>query len=131
MSTLTQKQERYEAYLRSATWRKKRHEVMDRDDHCCQKCGSGWDLQVHHLTYRNLFDEPLEDLVTWCKSCHVAYHGPAKVFNRKTARGELKPVTTYVDKTRAEEIIARAKAKSGLSEFKRKPAYKLRRRRRG
>ncbi len=61
----------YDEYLQSPEWREKRLQVLERDGHTCQVCCiSGRDVEVHHLTYRSLGDEPLEDLITVCKACH-------------------------------------------------------------
>ncbi len=65
---------RYEDYLSSAEWKAKRQKVLARDGNCCQVCCSHKNLQVHHLTYIHVYAEPLEDLVTWCQSCHFKHH---------------------------------------------------------
>jgi predicted HNH restriction endonuclease len=31
--------------------------------------------QVHHKTYKNIFNEPLSDLLAVCASCHAEMHG--------------------------------------------------------
>ena len=64
----------YEAYLQTEQFNEKRKSVFDRDNHKCVVCGSKNNLQVHHLTYRNVFQEPLSDLITLCKNCHATYH---------------------------------------------------------
>ena len=50
--------------------------VYERDDHKCVKCGNNENLNVHHKTYKHLFDEygHLEDLETLCKECHKEEH---------------------------------------------------------
>ena len=60
-------------YLQSQKWRDKRSLVIQRDK-CCQLCGATSQLEVHHLSYRLLTEEPLEHLVTLCRSCHEAKH---------------------------------------------------------
>ena len=61
-------------YINSAEWHKKRALVLSRDNNQCQHCGSTEFLHVHHLSYKNFKDEPLEDLVTLCKYCHARVH---------------------------------------------------------
>lgn len=60
-------------YLKSPEWQHKRHLILARDRHC-QRCSSKGFLVVHHLSYRNLGNEPLEDLVLLCTSCHDLVH---------------------------------------------------------
>lgn len=72
----------YKKYLRSEKWQKKRQAVFERalknanSDNkfgVCERCGyKPWKpcLQVHHKTYDNVFNEPLEDLELLCPNCH-------------------------------------------------------------
>lgn len=65
-------------YTRSKEWKAKRQLVLNRDNNLCQQCGSDGDgrsLHVHHLTYKNFKNEPLEDLITLCDHCHSGSHG--------------------------------------------------------
>lgn len=64
---------KYEEYLQSDIWREKRMKALKRDGFQCQICGSGKNLQVHHIRYPNTYgEEPLEDLITVCDVCHSA-----------------------------------------------------------
>lgn len=65
---------KYINYLSSKEWKIKRDKVFERDLYICQECKSRNAEQVHHITYNNLFDEPLVDLVSVCKDCHVEIH---------------------------------------------------------
>lgn len=65
---------RYKQYLKSDKWRQKRFLVLQRDGFKCVRCGSKNRLQVHHKTYRNVFNEPLSDLITLCNRCHKKEH---------------------------------------------------------
>lgn len=64
----------YSAYMQSETWRLKRGIVIRVCNYQCQMCGVRHDfrnrLQVHHYHYKNLGNEPIEDLVALCKRCH-------------------------------------------------------------
>ena len=65
----------YRQYLLSPGWKRKRQEVLLRDDYTCQCCNKRKKkLHVHHHGYENIGDEPLSDLVTLCDLCHGAYH---------------------------------------------------------
>ena len=67
---------RYERYISSAQWAKKRQERLAIDSHRCCTChhdGSQYRLEVHHATYDRLGDEDVEgDLITLCSQCHDA-----------------------------------------------------------
>lgn len=64
-----------QVYLRSDEWQRKRYVVLRRDRWRCVYCG-GSATQVHHKRYagRNIGKEPIEWLVSICKSCHEAKH---------------------------------------------------------
>ena len=79
--------EKYQKYLNSRAWRTKRKRVLERDEHRCQNCGSTTNLQVHHWTYERIFQEPLDDLVTWCKACHEHHHRTEKKKPRSKKAG--------------------------------------------
>ena len=64
----------YEHYLGTGQWQEKRKLVFKRDNYQCQKCGTGKNLNVHHITYENLYNEEIEDLTTLCKPCHEKIH---------------------------------------------------------
>jgi len=65
----------YREYLKSDDWKRKRYVVLKRDNWRCVYCG-GAATQVHHLKYakRNIGKEPIEWLVSVCKSCHNSMH---------------------------------------------------------
>ena len=62
-------------YLKSDAWRRKRYVVLRRDNWRCVYCG-GRATQVHHKKYarKNIGREPIEWLVSVCKSCHDSQH---------------------------------------------------------
>lgn len=67
---------RYDGYLQSTAWERKRDLVLRRDDYRCQanvdeRCARTAS-QVHHLTYAHLGQEPLFDLIAVCTPCHGA-----------------------------------------------------------
>jgi len=72
----------YNKYLRSPEWKAKKLLVLERDNYKCQQCGYTNNLHVHHLTYENVTNEQLDDLVTLCKRCHRSEH-KKKVKNTK------------------------------------------------
>jgi 5-methylcytosine-specific restriction endonuclease McrA len=76
MSVKVQKvhKKQYEEYLKTTKWRNKREELFSLRGKKCEVCGSEKLIQVHHLTYKNIFNEPLEDLKVLCKNCHTEAH---------------------------------------------------------
>lgn len=62
----------YHAYLKSEEWRQKRDLVIARSAKRCECCGQRDAWQVHHLSYRYKYFEPLWDLRAVCDPCHEA-----------------------------------------------------------
>ena len=62
-------------YLKSEEWQRKRHVIFKRDNWRCVYCGVKA-TQIHHLRYAkyNIGKEPIEWLVSVCKSCHDKQH---------------------------------------------------------
>ena len=65
-------QDRYDIYLSSERWLRKRAKILERDHHLCQSCLENKATEVHHLTYERVGCELLQDLVSLCKDCHRA-----------------------------------------------------------
>jgi len=61
----------YIRYLQSEQWKSLRLLVLDRDGWICQYCKKERATEVHHLTYRNLGKENLNDLISYCTACHL------------------------------------------------------------
>lgn len=78
---------RHKAYLLSPEWALKRQEIFDERGKACEECGVGERLHVHHLTYANLGNEPLEDLQILCADCHRASHGLGSHFTEPGGAG--------------------------------------------
>lgn len=62
-------------YLKSEAWQRKRYVVLKRDGWRCVYCGAKA-TQVHHKKYAkyNIGKEPIEWLVSICRSCHEKQH---------------------------------------------------------
>jgi hypothetical protein len=80
--------EEYKCYLKTEHWIKLAAETKTRRPHCesdtCPFSGIsraeslkrfGYDLQVHHLNYDNLYCEQPEDLQVLCFKCHEQASG--------------------------------------------------------
>lgn len=68
--------DRYNAYLQSPEWARRRAAVLRRDGGICQGCGNRPATQAHHHHYRRVFDEMLFDLIAVCTECHEKIHNP-------------------------------------------------------
>jgi 5-methylcytosine-specific restriction endonuclease McrA len=64
----------YEAYLQSDSWRARREIVFERCGGLCEGCRRQRATQVHHLTYANVGNEFLWELVAVCRECHERVH---------------------------------------------------------
>ena len=58
--------------MQSDKWKHKRLLRLKVDRFKCRTCSNTEDLEVHHVSYQNLGNEDLEDLITLCKDCHNA-----------------------------------------------------------
>jgi len=64
----------YSDYLLSNEWNVKRQKVLLRANYICESCLENQATQVHHLTYKHVFKEPLFELVAICETCHDFLH---------------------------------------------------------
>jgi len=67
-------QKEYDAYLLSGKWAEKRRKVLKRAGGLCEGCREREAEQIHHLTYRHIYDEFLFELVALCRPCHDRIH---------------------------------------------------------
>lgn len=79
---------KYSAYLCSEKWHRIAKRRMAIDKFRCCMCGCSGTmnnrLEVHHLSYRHLYQEENwieQDLVTMCHNCHKSLH---RLMNRVT-----------------------------------------------
>ena len=62
-------------YMSSELWNIKRKRVLKRDNYTCQKCQAKYvPLDVHHISYKHVGDEPLKTLTSVCRTCHSNLH---------------------------------------------------------
>lgn len=90
------RKELYAKYLRSPEWIKKRDEYREIFHHQCFFCKSTENLHVHHISYENLGNETVDDLIVLCKACHLNVH-----------KGRMKIWT--IEPEHYEHVIASAK----------------------
>jgi hypothetical protein len=68
--------QKYLDYLQSQEWKDIRLKVLQRDRYRCVDCGAKGKLDVHHTSYKRLFHEDLDDLISLCRQCHESEHKP-------------------------------------------------------
>lgn len=68
--------EDYQTYLKSSHWQEIRKKVFKEYGYRCDQCGSTKNLHIHHITYENLGEEDISDLVPLCENCHKKLHDP-------------------------------------------------------
>ena len=64
----------YKDYLGSTHWIELRAKKLKRSKKRCGICLSPHRLEIHHLSYRNIYDVDTSDLRVLCHDCHDLYH---------------------------------------------------------
>ena len=64
----------YNRYLRTKKWKKKRAKILKRAKYKCEICKVNRAWQVHHTTYKNIYNETVKDLIAVCEICHKDSH---------------------------------------------------------
>ena len=65
---------KYADYLNSIDWKAKCTRLIQKRGKRCEVCNSSYRIEVHHLTYKRIFNERLEDLKVLCFQCHRKAH---------------------------------------------------------
>jgi 5-methylcytosine-specific restriction endonuclease McrA len=87
---------RYTEYLKSPRWKARAAKVLRRDNYLCQACLERTATQVHHLTYKHVFNEPAFDLTSVCETCHKAIH---KIQDERANNGGCRRSSQYGETT--------------------------------
>lgn len=69
---------KYKAYLKSDEWVQLKIDLLQERGCKCERCNKPrkpTSLQVHHITYKRLYDELAADLILLCGGCHMKEHG--------------------------------------------------------
>lgn len=96
----------YQKYLLSKKWKEFRERAFEFYGKECGRCGNRHRLEIHHRTYRNIYNETLSDVIVLCKHCHKSAHkiknrNKAGKFSRSRNAFYIKsPVTYYPDRKR-------------------------------
>ena len=78
---------KYKDYIKSKEWLQMKLDPIQERGFKCEKCGkpTHW-LQLHHKTYKRLYNERGNDLLLVCGFCHLKIHKltkPLKALKRK------------------------------------------------
>lgn len=67
---------KYCMYLRSNKWKSVKEQLLKKHKYnpFCFCCGTKKNLCIHHKTYKNIYNENLNDLVYVCTDCHSKIH---------------------------------------------------------
>lgn len=105
----SEQQRAYSAFINSAAWKWIREQALADRHRRCERCGSQWQLHVHHLTYERFGgQELLSDLEVLCRACHRAEHKTGPLGERKKALAR-------------QRRYAKSKEKAALAKKKKKP----------
>lgn len=74
ITKISDRRKKYLDYLNSKEWREFRIKALVHFGNQCGLCTSTQNLQLHHKTYKNLFNETFEDVIPLCKKCHKRHH---------------------------------------------------------
>ena len=90
---------KYIRYLKSEEWAEVKIELLTQRGCKCERCGKETEsLDVHHKTYKNLFNEEPEDLILLCRSCHNFEHGIGVKKKKKRKVKKKRNVLKYYEK---------------------------------
>lgn len=65
---------KYQEYLKSDVWKRKRFKILTRDNFTCKDCNNKA-TEVHHLDYNHLgTNQEEKDCISVCKNCHLKRH---------------------------------------------------------
>lgn len=65
---------KYHEYLNTGQWKEKRKLVLQRDNFTCQHCKIEPAYDIHHISYRTIYKEELNELMSVCRNCHREIH---------------------------------------------------------
>lgn len=100
MSLIIMDREKYKEYLLSPAWREFRKKVFEHYGKKCSECHRTKQLDIHHLTYENIFNEKLEDVKVLCRKHHAKVHGIKLVEVKKTKRNRISKEVRFEFKPR-------------------------------
>ena len=109
----------------SAAWEVIRQQALDRDGWRCQnpECKKAGQMEVHHLqAVQNGGSDALSNLITYCRSCHIALHRkpiPGRLGSHQKQHDIIS--IHIIQRTVTSESRATPKGNAGLFLFWREP----------
>lgn len=83
----------YKDYLKTKHWINKKIQFLKNHKNECSMCGrKNCKLDLHHMTYENVGNEKLDDLVVLCNECHTKVHKNLDKFKDTTILKHLKEI---------------------------------------
>ena len=76
------RKKKYVKYLQSRKWKNKRKLAIADAGGRCELCNCPHNLEVHHRTYKNIYNETSKDLTVLCKDCHFLFHLYKKLWQK-------------------------------------------------
>lgn len=111
---LSENQAEYHAYLQSEAWLERRNARLAIANHRCPICGTRKNLQVHHLTYKRIFQEPMEDLLPLCSDHHEIAEGLIK---RNILKREGHPLWLLAETVRELSLVSASRTRGRRTEI--------------
>lgn len=98
----------YDTYISSKKWEQRRNLFWQNHPKRCEACGTHSFIQLHHMDYEKLGDEPDNHLVALCSVHHADYHSLNGV-----QRHMIRKTNAYI-KEKKEEFSRKALKKEAL-----------------
>ena len=76
------RKKKYVKYLQSHKWKNKRKLAIADAGGRCELCNCPYGLEVHHRTYKNIYNETSKDLTVLCTLCHKLFHAHKKLWQK-------------------------------------------------
>lgn len=88
----------YTAYLKTQHWEQLRVRVAKEYNYTCNGCGEYIPnaFEIHHLTYKRVGNEKIDDLVCLCRTCHQKETNRIKAQKEENKRLSNAPFTERV-----------------------------------
>ena len=122
---------KYENYLLSKEWAQIKLDLYIIRGRKCEVCAGERSLQIHHLTYKRIYNEEPEDLVILCRKCHVQAHKKDNVatagarFENRPSKSKRRKLLKREWKSTVNIIRLIIESKNISSENKAKKIYAL------
>lgn len=106
----SERKQKYLAYLRSPEWHEIKIDLIQTRGLKCEKCCDEYKhpskVQVHHKTYKRLFNESPNDLILLCAGCHMAEHDINPRSGKKVNKKSTKSSKSQKTKNRIDKLTA-------------------------